>query len=154
MTAKEMQQEAAVYLSRYSVAKAEVKDIERRIERARCEMMGVKGISYEGGDMPKAHNTEQDLSDYMVRIDDLIQDWKAAQDRAVTLMREISSTINDVDHYQARRVLMLHFVDGHSYEKVAEIMEKSGNSIYRWRRIGLIKICGLMKTNIDCGSEC
>ena len=69
-------------------------------------------------------------------------------------MREISSTINDVDHYQARRVLMLHFVDGHSYEKVAEIMEKSGNSIYRWRRIGLIKICGLMKTNIDCGSEC
>ena len=81
MTAKEIQQEAARYLSRYRIAQAEVKDIERRIERIRSEMMGVKGISYENGDMPKAHNTERDLSDYIVRIDDLIRDWQTAQSR-------------------------------------------------------------------------
>lgn len=140
MTAKEMQQEAAVYLSRYRVAKAEVKDIERRIERVRSEMMGVKGISYEDGDMPKAHNTEQDLSDYIVRIDDLIQDWKAAQERAITVMREVSAAIDAVDHDQARRVLMLHFVDGYTYEETAEKMKCEVRSVYRWRRIGLMAI--------------
>lgn len=56
------------------------------------------------------------------------------------MMREISTAINAVDHDQARRVLMLHFVDDHSYEKTAEIMDKSIESVYRWRRIGLSKI--------------
>jgi len=140
MTAKEQQREAALYLSRYQVAKNEVRDVELRIERVRSEMMGVKGISYEDGDMPKAQFRTGDLSDYIARIDDLIQDWKAAQNRALDMMREISTAINAIDHDQARRVLMLHFVDDHSYEKTAEIMDKSIESVYRWRRIGLSKI--------------
>lgn len=148
MTAKEQQREAAFYLSRYQTARAEVRDIEKRIDRARSEMRGVKGISYEGGDMPKAHNTEYDLSDYIVRIEDLIRDWQNAQARAHDLVQEISEAINAVDHDQARRVLMLHFIDGHPYEKIAEIMDKSENSVYRWRRIGLTKI------KVNSGSEC
>ena len=148
MTAKEQQREAAFYLSRYQIARAEVSDIEKRIDRARSEMMGIKGISYEDGDMPKSHNTEHDLSDYIVRIEDLIRDWQNAQARALDLVREISEAINAVDHDQARRVLMLHFIDGHPYERIAEIMDKSENTVYRWRRIGLMKI------KVDCGSEC
>ncbi|MBE6005607.1 MAG: DUF1492 domain-containing protein [Sarcina sp.] len=140
MTAKEMQQEAAVYLSRYRTAKAEVKDIERRIERVRSEMMGVKGISYEGGDMPKAHNMEHDLSDYIVRIDDLIRDWKAAQERAITVMREVSAAIDAIDHDQARRVLMLHFVDGYTYEDIAKMVPCNLSTVYRWKRIGFRKV--------------
>lgn len=140
MTAKEMQREAALYLSRYQVAKAEVRDIEKRIKRVRSEMMGVKGISYENGDMPKAQFRTGDLSDYVARIDDLLRDWKAAQDRALAFMREVSATIEQVDHDQARRVLMLHFIDDHTYEETAEIMKKSIESVYRWRRIGLSKI--------------
>lgn len=103
MTLREMQQEAAEYLYRYRIAKAEVKDIECRIERVRSEMMSIKGISYEDGDMPKAHNVEHDLSDYIVRIDDLIQDWQAAQNHALEVMREVSATINAVTNDQARR---------------------------------------------------
>ena len=140
MTAKEMQREAAVYLSRYQVAKAEVRDIERRIERVRSEMMGVKGISYEGGDMPKAHNTEHDMSDYIARIDDLIQNWKAAQDRALEMMRKISADIGTVDHDQARRVLMLHFIDGYTYEEIADKMPCEIRTVYRYRAIGLRKV--------------
>ena len=129
-----------MYLSRYQVAKNEVRDVELRIERVRSEMMGVKGISYEDGDMPKAQFRTGDLSDYIARIDDLIQDWKAAQNRALDMMREISTAINAIDHDQARRVLMLHFVDGYTYEKVAEEIECEVRTIYRWRKIGLRKI--------------
>lgn len=140
MTAKEMQREAAAYLSRYKVAKAEVRDIERRIERVRNEMMGVKGISYENGDMPKAQFRTGDLSDYVARIDDLLQDWKTAQLRALDTMYEISSAINEVDHDQARRVLMLHFVDGHEYERIAEMVPCDTSTVFRWRRIGLREV--------------
>lgn len=140
MTAKEQQREAALYLSRYQVAKNEVRDVELRIERVRSEMMSVKGISYEDGDMPKAQFRTGDLSDYIARIDDLIQDWKAAQNRALDMMREISTAINAIDHDQARRVLMLHFIDGYKYEMVAEIMDCDVSTVYRWKRTGLKKI--------------
>ena len=140
MTSKELQRESAIYLSRYQIARAEVGDIEKRIERVRSEMMGVKGISYEGGDMPKARNTERDLSDYMVRIDDLIHDWQNARVRAIELMREISETINAIDHNQARRVLMLHFVDGYSYEDIADMIPCDVRTVFRYRAIGLRKV--------------
>lgn len=140
MTVKETQQEAARYLSRYRIAQAEVKDIERRIERVRIEMMGVKGINYENGDMPKAQFRTGDLSDYIARIDDLIRDWKEAQNRALDMMLEISTAINAIDHDQARRVLMLHFVDGYEYEKISEMFPCDIRSVFRWRQIGLRKV--------------
>lgn len=140
MKVREMQKEVAVYLSRYSKAKAEVHDIEHRIERVRNEMMGIKGIDYTGGDMPKQQNRTGDLSDYIAEIDDLIREWQTAQTRAIIVMREISSVINGVKDAKARRVLMLHFVDDFSYEEIAEKMDKSINSVYRWRRIGLTEI--------------
>ena len=140
MTLREMQQEAAEYLYRYRIAKAEVKDIECRIERVRSEMMSIKGISYEDGDMPKAHNVEHDLSDYIVRIDDLIQDWQAAQNHALEVMREVSSTINAVTNDQARRVLMLYYVDGRKYKDIQKIIPCSSNACFVWRRIGLMEV--------------
>ena len=140
MTAKELQRESALYLSRYQIARAEVGDIEKRIERVRSEMMGVRGISYEGGDMPKAQFRTGDLSDYIARIDDLIKDWEIAQVRAVELMREISETINAIDHNQARRVLMLHFVDGYSYEDIADMIPCDVRTVFRYRAIGLRKV--------------
>ena len=140
MTAKEQQREAALYLSRYQVAKNEVRDVELRIERVRSEMMGVKGISYEDGDMPKAHNTEHDLSDYIARIDGLLHDWQDAQNRALDVMREVSDTINSISNAQARRVLMLYYVDGKKYPEIQKIIPCGNNACFKWRRIGLMEI--------------
>ena len=140
MTAREQQQKAADYLYRYKIAKGEVKDIEWRIERMRSEMMGVKGISYEGGDMPKAHNTEQDLSDYIARIDGLLRDWQDAQNRALDVMREVSDTINSISNAQARRVLMLYYVDGKKYPEIQKIIPCGNNACFKWRRIGLMEV--------------
>ena len=140
MTAREQQQKAADYLYRYKIAKGEVKDIERRIDRVRAEMMGVKGISYEGGDMPKARNTEHDLSDYIARIDGLLHDWQDAQNRALDVMREVSDTINSISNAQARRVLMLYYVDGKKYPEIQKIIPCGNNACFKWRRIGLMEV--------------
>ena len=140
MTAREQQQIASEYLFRYRTAKAEVKDIEQRIDRVRSEMMGVKGISYEGGDMPKAHNIEHDLSDYIARIDGLLHDWQDAQNRALDVMREVSDTINSISNAQARRVLMLYYVDGKKYPEIQKIIPCGNNACFKWRRIGLMEI--------------
>lgn len=132
----ESQKSVAVYLSRYHMAKAEVKDVEQRIDRARAEMMGVKGISYEGGDMPGGTRIV-DLSDYIVRIEDLIHEWQKAQTHAIETMREISAMINTVSHDYARRVLMLYYIDGYTCKEIAKMIPCGIASVYRWRRIGL-----------------
>jgi DNA-directed RNA polymerase specialized sigma24 family protein len=103
-------------------------------------MMGVKGISYEGGDMPKTHNTEHDLSDYIARIDGLLHDWQDAQNRALDVMREVSDTINSISNAQARRVLMLYYVDGKKYPEIQKIIPCGNNACFKWRRIGLMEI--------------
>lgn len=140
MTAREQQQKAADYLYRYKIAKGEVKDIERRIDRVRAEMMGVKGISYEDSDMPKARDTEHDLSDYIARIDGLLHDWQDAQNRALDVMREVSDTINSISNAQARRVLMLYYVDGKKYPEIQKIIPCGNNACFKWRRIGLMEV--------------
>lgn len=140
MTVREQQQKAADYLYRYKIAKGEVKDIERRIDRVRAEMMGVKGISYEDSDMPKARNTEHDLSDYIARIDGLLRDWQDAQNRALDVMREVSDTINSISNAQARRVLMLYYVDGKKYPEIQKIIPCGNNACFKWRRIGLMEV--------------
>ena len=140
MTAREQQQIASEYLFQYRAAKAEVKDIEQRIDRVRSEMMGVKGISYEGGDMPEARNTEHDLSDYIARIDGLLRDWQDAQNRALDVMREVSDTINSISNAQARRVLMLYYVDGKKYPEIQKIIPCGNNACFKWRRIGLMEV--------------
>lgn len=140
MTAREQQQKAADYLYRYKIAKGEVKDIERRIDRVRAEMMGVKGISYDDIDMPKARNTEHDLSDYIARIDGLLRDWQDAQNRALDVMREVSDTINSISNAQARRVLMLYYVDGKKYPEIQKIIPCGNNACFKWRRIGLMEV--------------
>lgn len=140
MTVREQQQKAADYLYRYKIAKGEVKDIERRIDRVRAEMMGVKGINYEGGDMPKARNTEHDLSDYIARIDGLLHNWQDAQNRALDVMREVSDTINSISNAQARRVLMLYYVDGKKYPEIQKIIPCGNNACFKWRRIGLMEV--------------
>lgn len=140
MTVREQQQKAADYLYRYKIAKGEVKDIERRIDRVRVEMMGVKGISYDDSDMPKARNTEHDLSDYIARIDGLLRDWQDAQNRALDVMREVSDTINSISNAQARRVLMLYYVDGKKYPEIQKIIPCGNNACFKWRRIGLMEV--------------
>ena len=107
MTAREQQQKAADYLYRYKIAKGEVKDIERRIER---------------------------------RIDGLLHDWQDAQNRALDVMREVSDTINSISNAQARRVLMLYYVDGKKYPEIQKIIPCGNNACFKWRRIGLMEV--------------
>lgn len=62
MTAKE-------YLTRYRDAYREAQDIELQMTQLRLKYALPTAIKYS--DMPKAHNTEHDLSDYMVKMDAL-----------------------------------------------------------------------------------
>ena len=62
MTAKE-------YLHQYRNIQREIEDIDRRMAQIRLKYAAPSAINYS--DMPKAHNSEHDLSDYIVKMDEL-----------------------------------------------------------------------------------
>ena len=62
MTAKE-------YLMTFKQIKREIEDIDKRMAQLRLKYIAPGAIDYD--DMPKAHNTERDLSDYMAKMDEL-----------------------------------------------------------------------------------
>ena len=62
MTAKE-------YLLQYKHIQREIEDIDRRMAQIRLKYAAPSAINYS--DMPKAHNSNHDLSDYVAKMDEL-----------------------------------------------------------------------------------
>ena len=60
------------YLQRYLDARNEALEIEYRIEALVKQYAMPSAIEYS--DMPKAQNTEHDLSDYIVKLEELTQE--------------------------------------------------------------------------------
>lgn len=113
MTAKE-------YLLRYRQAAKRAKTIEARIEEYCRGMGGLKAIEYS--DMPKAHNTERDLSDEFVRLDEMNWEWRQRANECRQIMRDICARIDRMENPDEARVLEFRYVtwwiDGHGREQV------------------------------------
>lgn len=100
MTAKE-------YLLRYSQAGRREKAIRARIEEYCSGMGGLKAIEYS--DMPKAHNTERDLSDDFVKLDEMNWEWRQRANECRQIMRDICARIDRMDDVDQARVLELRY---------------------------------------------
>lgn len=121
MTSKEKKE----YLQRFRAAEAECLDIDRRIRELRSRYTA-RAIQYD--DMPKAHNSEHDLSEYAAELDQLEAELKVAYAEAVRIQREIYTAIKAVGDGTLRRVLELRYVDGYTWEKIAVAIDRS----YQW----------------------
>jgi len=118
-------QEKKEYLQRYRAAEAECLDIDRRIQELRSRYTS-RAIQYD--DMPKAHNSEHDLSEYAAELDQMEAELKVAYAEAVRIQREIYASLRSMKDGTHRRVLELRYVDGYTFEKIAVLMEFS----YQW----------------------
>lgn len=118
-------QEKKEYLQRYRAAEAECLDIDRRIQDLRSRYTA-RAIQYD--DMPKAHNSEHDLSEYAAELDQLESELKESYAEAVKIQREIYASLRSMKDGAHRRVLELRYVDGYTFEKIAVLMEFS----YQW----------------------
>ena len=86
-------QEKIDYLSRAMDAHNERVSIDGYISILRDRMTGVKGISYEGADMPRSRNRETDLSDYAARIDRELRSYKKAAQQEQRARKDVKKCI-------------------------------------------------------------
>jgi len=100
MTAKE-------YLLRYRDAYRETQDIELRIAQLRLKYALPSAIQYS--DMPAAHNSNRDLSDYMVKLDELTDHLVSQYCRCMGIEGDILKRIDRMEDQLEREVLRYRY---------------------------------------------
>ena len=124
------------YLKRYKAARDAAEDIKLRQEELRQAYACPKPIRYS--DMPKGHDTEHDLSDFMAKWDELQRDLWDRQQECIRLMREISVAIDRMKDGNEKRVLMLRYIDCLKWEEIEE------RTHYSYPRLQAIHKCALV----------
>lgn len=98
------------YLSQYQHAYMAVRLAASRLEQAEHDAAGVRAILYS--DMPKSHNVERDLSDAMVKIEELAGEYRNIVEEQTAIMSEVAAVILAVPDETQMRLLWLRYIDG------------------------------------------
>ena len=121
MTAKE-------YLLRYHTAYREAKDTEVRMAQIRLKYSAPAAIEYS--DMPKAHSSEHDLSDYIVKMDELTDRLISKYTRCMAIEADILERLDRMEKQEEREVLRMRYIDGKKWEEIADRIGTVTRNIY------------------------
>lgn len=116
------------YLSQYRDMVWLEQEIEQEIDVLRTRYIG-KAITYT--DMPTAHNSERDLSDYIAKLDELLLELQHRKERAISIYRSIEQTINRVVPEREQKLLRLRYLRCMTWEEVAEAMDYDVRWVYK-----------------------
>lgn len=128
MTAKE-------YLLRYRAVKREIEDIDMRMAKLRLKYAAPSAIDYS--DMPKAHNSEHDLSDYMAKMDELTDYLISKYTRLRGVEVDIYKRLDRMTDQTERDILRSRYIDGMSWEKIAAKLNYSVRNVTRLHGLAL-----------------
>lgn len=102
MTAKE-------YLLRYKAAYREAQDIELKITQLRLKYAAPSAIRYS--DMPTAHDSNHDLSEYAARLDDLERLLIGKYTHCIRIEEDIERRIASMENEEERQVLRYRYTN-------------------------------------------
>ena len=120
-------EEKKEYLKSYQQSVKREQDILDEIQRLRMDKM-FPSIVNDG--MPHGSN-QRDLSDYIVTIDEMIEDLKQERLKRAKRQQEIEHRIRQMKDEDEQRVLRLRYIKGLKWEEVAVEMEYSWKQIHR-----------------------
>ena len=116
------------YLQRYLDARNEALEIEYRIEALVKQYAMPSAIEYS--DMPKAQNTEHDLSDYIVKLDELTQELHRKRAECLEIMADINDRVETMEEATERTVLRYRYIHGMKIETIADVMHMTERNVY------------------------
>lgn len=103
------------YLNGYRDAKRRESRILEQIQQLRMDKMFP---CLQNDDMPHAHN-QTDLSDYAVKLDELMQRLKEEKLEAIKQYESVYMAINRMEKENEREVLIRRYINGSKWENIA-----------------------------------
>lgn len=108
------------YLMQYTSCRKETEELEERLE-ALVESYMSPGAKPQDG-MPHAHGAAHDLSEMAVKIEEIREKLISAKLHSLYVLDDIIDRIDELPDPNDRRILMLRYVDGKTWEQVGEAM--------------------------------
>lgn len=121
MTAKE-------YLMTFKQIKREIEDIDKRMAQLRLKYIAPGAIDYD--DMPKAHNTERDLSDYMAKMDELTNYLIRKYTKLRGVEVDIYMRVDKMDVQKERELIRYRYIDGMTWTEIAKALCTTERNVY------------------------
>lgn len=122
MTAKE-------YLLRYQAAKREIEDLDYRMAQLRLKYAAPSAIEYS--DMPKAHNTEHDLSEYVAKMDEMTDYMISKYTRLRGIEVDIYKRVDQMQDQTEKDILRTRYIDGLTWDQIALKLGYSRRNVTR-----------------------
>ena len=122
MTAKE-------YLLRYQEVKREIEDLDYRMAQLRLKYAAPSAINYS--DMPKAHNANHDLSEYVAKMDEMTDYMISKYTRLRGIEVDIYKRLDRMDNQDERELLRFRYIDGLTWDQIALKLGYSRRNVTR-----------------------
>lgn len=127
------------YLMSYRWAKKREERILEEIQALRMDKMFPSTVN-DG--MPKG-SEQRDLSDYAVKLDELIQELKEERLEKVKRLSDIEKSIRDLKSEDAQTIMQLRYIDGLKWEEVCVAIN------YEWAQMHRIHARALREIKIN-----
>lgn len=117
------------YLKQYLHIKNQLRRIQEKIDDLE-ETLGVSGMKIS--DMPRAHTnvTQHPTEDIAIKLISLKESYQRKYSKALDKMRDIESTIDQIENEQLQDLLYYRYINGLTIETTAEEMDTSDRNIY------------------------
>lgn len=119
---------AKKFLLRYETSSRELEQINLEIQTLR-EKQRVAGSPKLDG-MPKG-NKHIDLSDYIVRLEQLIEEYERQRQKERQIMREVRRAIEKLCNPVDVKILSYRYIDFMTYEEIAAAADLDLDYIYK-----------------------
>ena len=126
------------YLNSYKKACCKLRNLEEQLDAVRESKSSVQGLTYS--DMPKGTN-QSDLSDYMVRVDNLLTKIEKAKIECLNAKLDIENKIADMEDGIECDVLRKRYIEQKDWTVIAVEIN------YSWRQTHYIHSSAL--SNFD-----
>lgn len=127
------------YLMSYRWAKKQEERILEEIQTLRMDKMFPSTVN-DG--MPKG-SEQRDLSDYVAKLDELIQELKEERLEKIKRLQSIERVIKEIDNEDAQTILRLRYIDGLRWEEVCVAIN------YEWAQMHRIHARALREIKIN-----
>ena len=128
MTIKELNDEKKEYLKEYIRKTRKIESLEEQKKSIIELAKSAKAVGYD--DMPHAHK-ETDLSDYMVRLENITERIDELKKELYSILADIEEQIMKMKDGNESKVLHKKYIEFKDWEQIAEEIDKSLRHVYR-----------------------
>ena len=136
------------YLLQVSKLEYKISRMKLRSEEYERLSHSISSPKYDNEPVSGTRNLEAPFVKWIMKKCDLDREIEALEEKLLNLKAEIMLTIETLDNEDYKNVLVLHYINGMPWEKIANKLYVSRRTVYRWHEQGLKEI--VVPSNNTC----